>query len=235
MSHSGSHHSGCCKFETTLIYRTRPYLKSGGQGGREEGREGEEEEKREALEEEWQEEAEEGREEGEEEERKRRGGREKGRRGKKGGEAVIGSSATHIAKALGGLKIVSAQIQPLALCHVRGKGASQGISFAIRHGHLTFGDSETDPEKERGWREPPPSLWQPRLLATQRQSLTSGPSPPPGGVRIPEEPAQCAHARVWLPAHRSDKCRARGWQLQGRWRSGVTAVVRGSLLSPVAT
>lgn len=137
---------------------------------------------------------------------------------------MIGSSATHVAEALGGLRIFTAQIQPLALCHVRGEGASQVISFAVGHDHPTFGDAKAEPERERGRRKPPPGLWQPRLLATQRHSLTSGPSPPPGGVRIPGEPAQCAHARVWPCCSPVRQVLCAWTATAGQWRSRVTAV-----------
>lgn len=42
-------------------------------------------------------------------------------------------SATHVAEADGSFRELPAEIEPLALSHVGGEGASQGVNFLVRH------------------------------------------------------------------------------------------------------
>lgn len=50
---------------------------------------------------------------------------------------------------MGGFRELPAEIEPLALRHVRRKGASQAVSFLVRHG---FGDAEVEKRRKRSRR-----------------------------------------------------------------------------------
>lgn len=78
------------------------------------------------------------------------------------GRRVGSERATHVAEAEGSFGELAAEVEPLALRHVGGKGASQDVNFLVRHDDGILNSEKLNPRKEEGvepvWLVETPSL-----------------------------------------------------------------------------